>query len=391
MRSELKIAQLTPYYWPAIGGVEVVCQSISEELVKRGHEVHVFTSNRTHKGTPRVKMPRSEMINGVSVHRFATFANVGHYKFFPGFIAPLMTGNFDVIHAHGYRQPQSEIGGRIGRFIKTPTVLHVHGGFYSNSTVKRSFYYLYDWCARRKALNKFDHFIALSEADRANLINLNIKDDDISVIRNAAEPDAFVFVDSESFKQKYGLGSAKIILYLGILHRYKRPDLLVRMLPALRSVVPSVFVLFVGPDAGELDQMRGLGETLGVSSCFKWIGPLQGKEKHEALCCSEFLALPSDEDPYPLVLLEAMAHGKPVLTTSVVGQAGVIKEHEAGIIVSPGDLQGLETGAKRLLTDSVYLKATAERARELAEAKFSVQSVIDEVKSLYTRVINSYS
>ena len=107
------------------------------------------------------------------------------------------------------------------------------------------------------------------------------------------------------------------------------------MLPRLIEKEPDVFLLFVGPDAGEMEKVRELAERLGVTEYYKWLGPLQGEEKHEAFECAEFLALPSDEDPYPLVLLEAMAHGKPVLTTTVVGQASVISAHDAGIIVSP--------------------------------------------------------
>ena len=108
----LKIAQLVPYYAPVIGGVEVVCQYISEALAARGHEVHVFTANRGHKGSPRVTLPPYEMMNGVHVHRLKSYINVGHYGVFPGFISALKRDGFEIIHAHGYRQPQSEIGSR---------------------------------------------------------------------------------------------------------------------------------------------------------------------------------------------------------------------------------------------------------------------------------------
>ena len=84
MKRKLKVAQLVPYYPPVIGGVEIVCQYISEELAERGHEVHVFTANRTHKGSPRQQMPGNEVINGVNVHRFRSFFNLGHYGFFQG-------------------------------------------------------------------------------------------------------------------------------------------------------------------------------------------------------------------------------------------------------------------------------------------------------------------
>ena len=126
----------------------------------------------------------------------------------------------------------------------------------------------------------------------------------------------------------------KVILYLSILVRYKRPDKLIRVLPQLIEREPNVFLLYVGPDAGELEKIRTLAESLGVTEYYKRFRTVTSEEKHEAFECSEFLALPSDEDPYPLSLLEAMAHRKAVLTTSGVGQASVIRAHEAGIIVS---------------------------------------------------------
>jgi glycosyltransferase involved in cell wall biosynthesis len=387
MKHKLKVAQLAPYYSPVIGGVEVVCQYISEELAKRGHEVHVFTANRKHKGSPRLQMPPYEVINGVNVHRFRSYFNVGHYGLFPGFIWPLRKGGFDIIHSHGYRQPQSEIGSRLGALINAPTILHVHGGFYTRSRLKRLIYTLFDRSARKQKASRFDHFIALSEADRQNLLKLNVDRDRISVIRNAAESQAFEMVDSTQFRKEHGLDGKKVILYLSILHHYKRPELLICALPKLIDKEPDVFLLFVGPDAGELGKMRELGRRLGVAMHYKWIGPLQGREKHEAFECSEFLALPSDEDPYPLVLLEAMAHKRPVLTTSAVGQASVISTHEAGIIVTPGDLDGIVDGAIRLLTDPVYRETIGSNARRLAERMFSVKAVVDEIEMLYWHMI----
>ena len=235
----------------------------------------------------------------------------------------------------------------------------------------------------------FDHFIALSELDQQHLLKLNIDPSSISVIRNAAENQAFEIVNSTQFRKKHGLDGKRIILYLSILHHYKRPELLIRALPKLIDKEPEVFVLFVGPDAGELDKMLKLGKRLGVTEHYKWIGPLQGREKQEAFECAEFLALPSDEDPYPLVLLEAMAHKRPVLTTNVVGQASLISANEAGIIISPGDLDGIVDGAIRLLADPVYRKTTGNNARRLAERMFSVKAAVDEIEILYMRLMES--
>jgi glycosyltransferase involved in cell wall biosynthesis len=389
MLRRLKVVQLVPYYAPVIGGVEVVCQYISEELAARGHEVHVLTANRGHKGSPRREMPADETMNGVNVHRFRSYVNVGHYGLFPGFVPALKSGGFDIVHTHGYRQPQSEIGSRIGARMNVPTILHVHGGFYTRSRAKRLLYSLYDSAARRRKANVFDHVIALSEGDRDSLLELNVPQSSISIIRNAAETPAFEAVDATRFRERHGLVGRRVILYLSILHHFKRPEKLVRVLPRLIEKEPDVFLLFVGPDAGEIQKVRELGESLGVTEYYRWLGSLQGEEKHEAFECAEFLALPSDEDPYPLVLLEAMAHGKPVLTTTVVGQASVIGAHDAGIIVHPEDLDGIVDAAARLLTDETYRSAIGANARRLAETMFSVGAVVDDIESLYARLISA--
>ena len=212
MSRNLKVAQLVPYYAPVIGGVEVVCQYISETLVARGHEVHVFTANRGHKGSPPLKMPAREKINDVHVHRFRSYVNVGHYGLFPGFISSLRRGGFDIIHTHGYRQPQSEIASRIGARMNIPTILHVHGGFDTRNRSKRVLYSLFDRAARRHKTNVFDHFIALSDGDREHLLDLNVPQRSISILQNAAENGAFEACSATRFREKYGLVGKKVVL-----------------------------------------------------------------------------------------------------------------------------------------------------------------------------------
>ena len=270
-----------------------------------------------------------------------------------------------------------------------PTILHVHGGFYTRSSAKRLFYSLYDRAARQHKANIFDHFIAFSETVRENILELNQPQSNISIIRNAAETQAFEAVDAMHFRERYGLIGRKVILYLSILHHFKRPDKLVRVLPQLIEKEPDVFLLFVGPDAGEFQRVRALGESLGVTEYFAWIGPLQGEEKHQAFECAEFLALPSDEDPYPLVLLEAMVAMEARTQTTAVGQASVIGAHDAGIIVSPGDLDGIAYGATRLLTDEAYRSSSGANARLLAERMFSVGAAVDDIENLYARLISA--
>ncbi|SFV16214.1 Glycosyltransferase involved in cell wall bisynthesis [Methylobacterium sp. 174MFSha1.1] len=382
----MKIAQVVPYYSPVIGGVEAICQSISEELVRRGHEVHVLTANRDHKGATRRHMECQEIINGVHVFRFRSYASIGHHALFPGILSVLRAGNYDIIHCHGYRQPQSEISALVGQWLSTPTILHIHGGFYANTIGKKIYYGLFDQLARIKILSRFNHYITLSKVDKQRLLELNIKPRAISIIGNAADPSAFIKVDTSDFIKKYGLEGKSVILYLGIMRKHKRPDLLVEALSKIVKSVPEAFLLLVGPDEGEWAMMERLGHELGVSSHFRWIGPLQGPEKHAAIECAAFLALASDEDPYPIAVLEALAHGKPILTTHVIGQAEIITQSRAGLVVAPGDVEALADAALKLLRDDKLRAEISENARHLALKSFSIDSMINEMEDLYMQL-----
>ena len=126
-----------------------------------------------------------------------------------------------------------------------PTILHVHGGFYARSRAKRLLYSLYDSPARRHNANVFDHLITRSEGDRESLLKLNVPHSSISIIRNAAETKAFEAVGATQFRERHGLVGRRVILYLSILHHFKRPEKLVRVLPRLIEKDPDVFLLLV--------------------------------------------------------------------------------------------------------------------------------------------------
>jgi glycosyltransferase involved in cell wall biosynthesis len=311
MSHSLKVAQLVPYHSPVIGGVEVVCQFISEELTARGHDVHVYTANRSHKDSPRREMPADETMNCVHVHRFRSYVNVGRYGFFPGFVPALKSEGFDIVHAHGYRQPQSEIGSRIGSRMHVPTILHAHGGFYTRNRAKRMLYSLYDSAARRYKADVFDHFIALSEGDRQNLLELNVPQTEqhqhhpkmlprISHSKRSTHP---LPAEARTAGQK----SNPVSQHSPV----ERPESL-GLLSRLIESEPDVFLLFAGPDAGKFRRFARWGGC--VADYYNWLGPLQGKEKHGA-----YLNAPNSSPRLPTRIpilwccWKAMAHGKPVL------------------------------------------------------------------------------
>ena len=103
----LKIAQITPRYYPSVGGVEKVVQDLSEELAKRGHEVSVLTTDRMHKNQPPFKGDRNESLNGVKVYRYRSLFGLGHMSFTPSAILDLIKNDYDIVHMHSIRHPHT--------------------------------------------------------------------------------------------------------------------------------------------------------------------------------------------------------------------------------------------------------------------------------------------
>ena len=106
-KQHLKIAQITPYYYPSIGGVEKVVQIISEGLVKRDHSVDVLTTKRNHKGEAPISNPPTETINGVNIFRYKSYFHMGHMSVFPGSFSQIKHNQYDVVHFHALRHPHT--------------------------------------------------------------------------------------------------------------------------------------------------------------------------------------------------------------------------------------------------------------------------------------------
>jgi len=386
-KRRLLIAQLPPYYFPSIGGVERVVQYISEELVRRGHEVHVLTANRNHKGYPPLARPLREIVNGVQVERFSTWGSVGHLGFFPGIISPLVNRNYDIMHCHCYRHPQGEIATWFGGAKNIPVILHIHGGFFAQGMSRRLIYGIYDFLARVHAANRFDHYIALSAPSKEALMRVGACEQKVSVIANAAEQGAFLPVSPGTFRIKHGLAGKKIILFLGSLHFYKRPDLLISALPRIIDKVPTAFLVLVGPDAGEYLKLENVARKLGVFDYFRWMGPLHGEEKHQALCDADLFVLTSDEEPYPLVLLEAMAHGKAIIATDADGPRSMLVHNDTGLIVRRGQVDEIAASSIRLLNNPSLSSELGRKAKEKALKEHQVAHVVDQLEALYYQLI----
>lgn len=387
-KRKLKIAQLTPYYFPSIGGVEVAVKYISEELAERGHDVLVFTSNRDHIG--KLEIPAFEILNGVKIYRFKSLLDIGHMSFLEAsFIKKLLNVKADVMHTHVYRHPHSEYASLIGKWSSIPVVLHGHGPFLPKNFIgwKKYFIYnLYDEQARFGILKRINHIIALTKFEEQHYIRLGVEKEKITIVPNAASNECFKRIDPASFISKYKLNNKRIILFVGHLNRAKRPDLLIKTLPELVEKIPNIHLLLIGTDEGMLDHIQQLATSLKMENYYSYLGTLQSEEIKKAFASAELFIIPSDQDALPLVLFEAMAHGLPVVGTDAVGPSEIIDHGITGYIVKRGNVEDLTKAALEILINQKLAKTMGKKAKSVALKKYSVPVVVDQIETIYNRI-----
>lgn len=177
-----------------------------------------------------------------------------------------------------------------------------------------------------------------------------------------ADPEALA-----AFRRKFKLrDERKYILYSGRLVEVKRVDLLIDAFAAIADSRPEWDLLIVGD--GLLRSQLESRVPSRLRNRFVWTGFLQESECATAYHAAEFLVLPSEVEPWALVVLEALAAGRPVVASDAVGAAyDLVADRKNGGIFPADDLLALKQCLAEA-TDETTLRAYQAQARPALDA-----------------------
>jgi len=113
------------------------------------------------------------------------------------------------------------------------------------------------------------------------------------------------------------------------------------------------------------------------------VGFLEGRTKDAALDSADGFVLPSYVEGLPMAILEAMAHGLPVIATRVGAVPEAVTDGREGLLVEPGDVEALADRMLRLANDAALRRRMGEAARRRAEAEFSLDAMVARIVALY--------
>jgi glycosyltransferase involved in cell wall biosynthesis len=330
----MRIAEVAPVAMPVAPGegdsIEQLVSLLTEELVRRGHEVTLFATGDSVTGARL----RSRYHHGYREDdelwdwRIPETINAAH--------AFEHAAEFDVIHSHTYHFALP-----FSRFASTPSAhtYHVQLG---------------PEAVRAFALYPEAHLVAISEYQRGTLSGL----DRVPVIPNGIDTRAFPFSPAKG----------DYLLFLGRMIPSKGPDEAIRV--ARECELPLVLA---GPSTEWFEtELRSAIDGRAV----RYEGALDAAARNEALSGAAALLYPVNyPEPFGLVMVEAMACGTPVAAFGIGAVPEIVEQGVGGRWVEPGD------ALAPAVADAIELDR--ERVRASALARFDYRRMVDDYERLY--------
>lgn len=228
----------------------------------------------------------------------------------------------------------------------------------------------------KQAFAQAQTVVALSEMVRRELIEVGVAENKIETIVNGVDLDEFR--PGQSKRDMVGFPKdVRVGLFVGDLKSpIKNLDLVLQGLKEISSLHLAV----VGEENGSV--YPGLAQQFGLEKRVHFLG--YRRDIAEIMRAADFFVLPSRRDSCPLVLLEAMASGLPIITSTTVGTSNLVTDHMGMVVDGPDDLAGMKAALLKMTADSDALLRMGEASRRTAE-EYSWECMADRYIALFQR------
>lgn len=359
----MKIAMVGQFP-PHFGGVGVHIHTLSKKLVEEGHEVFVIT------------YPHKEIRDIDGIHVIGTKGiNL------PGIRGLMFKNNakkeledlikkedIDIIHGH-YLFPAGAAAVEVGNKHNIKTYVTAHGSdmfeLYKSKPFMRP--------TIKKVLKNADGIFAVSKALRQEIIATGVSGiaEKTKLSWNSVDITKFSLKDDDSFKKEFGLFDKPIVLFVGNLIKRKNVGALLEA----KKIAKSDYYLVIVGDGPLSKKLRKKVEDENIPDVI-FTGSRTDVENIIPNC--DFLVLPSFSESFGLVLIEALACGKPVIGSDVGGISEIIND-DVGLLVNPNDVSSISNSIDKLVDDEDLRVSLSRNARNRAKDFSQVTIPYDEV------------
>ncbi len=381
-----KICIVTHTFLPHVGGIEKVVNEQSKRLLLRSFKPMVVTN--------RIGTPKQYSVDGVPVECYESL-NTGFRVGIP-YSIPTITSystfvkavkTSDIVHAHGHPYLTSLLAGKLAKYYNKPFILTQHNTFIEYNNIFDQVEHFNDLTVGKQNLKNADKIIVISEATKRYVTGLGAKQEKIELIYNGVDTTKFKVAPRkrEIIRKKLGIHpDTKVVLTVRRLVYKNGIDTLIECAKIAVKKNPHLIFLVVGKGP-DFESVKVQISQLGIEANFKLAGFVNDQDLPDYYNMSDLFVLPSKSgEGLPLVALEAMACGLPVIATNVGGIKEILLS-EYGKLTPPNEPEKLAEEVLEFVSNN--FASIKREVRAKVEERYSWDKNVDRLSQLYEELI----
>lgn len=364
---------VTPRYYPAKGGTEIMVRNFAISLNKKGIRTDIMTFNMTEKWNAKWQ-GNVEEIDGITVYKIPglnwlpiehSFRNTQGINLIPGRFAHIIS-KYNILHFH-----ELELSfPTFSMSIRKPKILHLHGLDFD--TLARNI--IGRWLFKNSA----NIYVAITRQMIRDLIRLGITSSKIKYVPNG--------VDTKLFRPDKNKQS-NLVIFVGRVSYGKGVHIL---LEALDYIKTPICLAVVGPIEHNSIKILEMIKEKNSKGRHKvmYLGPLDQPDIIKWYQKASILVLPSFWEAFPIVILEALACETAVIATSIGGIHEIIKNGETGILVKSSNSFQIANAIQYLLNNDDARRKMASKGREQVVNQYSLEVATKKLCDIYSQLLS---
>ena len=351
------------------GGPVRVARELCLELEKREYATHIFSGALA--GSEPIQMAGlvESFILVKPISEKLPVSSLWNWHL----IKPLskLIKSSDLVHIHFARDLIPFSATLLSIIYRKPFVTQTHGMIISDGRISTR---ILDFFLTRPLINKSKSNFVLTEIELNAISKLKIKSP-ARILPNGINV-------SSSNKSKSN--QQKRVIFCSRLEKRKGVGKFIELANTFKD--SSMDFEIYGPDGGELELVQSEISSRNLDGILKYKGALQAQQVQEVLLETDLLVLPSKDEPFPMVILEALAVGTPVLIMPSCGFAKALDNFESNFVSLTEDFAGLRTTFQKIVNDNFQSKSRSEII-DYCRENFGITTVVDRLSQTYENLI----